>query len=240
MTASLPQSVLPLIGGVWLEQCEQHSHLRFAESRPVLSSAVLNGGMTECDHFLNLKVDASCPLLTEEPALTLARHAEQHGWSGKTVGMMTAASMKSLRVEQQCLEGVELAVLVTTGVANARRAGDDAEYRQLESRPAKVGTINTAIVINAPVAPEALVEIVTLATEAKAAILQTLDITSPVSGDIATGTGTDAIAVIGSHQGDTHIRFAGKHTLLGEQLARMLMSALRSSINYQEGEQCGA
>jgi adenosylcobinamide amidohydrolase len=58
-----------------------------------------------------------------------------------------------------------------------------------------------------------------------------LGITSPVSGRLATGTGTDAIAVFSGH-GVGRARFAGKHTLLGERLAVLVMQSLHSSISY--------
>ena len=59
--------------------------------------------------------------------------------------------------------------------------------------------------------------------------LQELDIRSPISGELATGTGTDAIAVICGEQGE-RIDYCGKHTRLGEVLARLVIEALSDSV----------
>jgi adenosylcobinamide amidohydrolase len=67
-----------------------------------------------------------------------------------------------------------------------------------------------------------------LLTEAKCAIFQEAGITSPVSGGIATGTGTDATVIVSGFGRPE--RWVGKHTLLGERAARLMMDALRASI----------
>jgi len=161
----------------------------------------------------------------------LQRLSEQLQCEGPAVGMMTAASLASLRVMIEDIAGERLAVLVTTGLENARSAGDLAEHRSLDDVPSERGTINLAIVTSAQIADAALVEMVAIATEAKTAELHALGITSPLSGRLATGTGTDAIAVFSGH-GAGRARFAGKHTLLGERLAVLVMQALHSSVNY--------
>ena len=68
-----------------------------------------------------------------------------------------------------------------------------------------------------------------LAREAKAAVLQDMNIRSPVSRQIATGTGTDACAIISGC--GAPVRWLGKHTDIGEHIARQYMDALRSSID---------
>lgn len=219
--------------GVTLEQAPDHIHLEFEQPRRVLSSAVLNGGFSHARHFLNMKVSKQCPFALEDPAITLECYCQDRRWRGAAVGMMTAASMKSLRVVHDELAGESLAVVVTSGLDNARRAGDAAEFTALSSVPMKVGTINMAIVTSADLTDAAMVEMVTVATEAKTVALQELGIQSPVSGKLATGTGTDAIAVFSGDSAKLAdpVRFVGKHTLIGERLAQMVIAALHSSIN---------
>ena len=234
--------------GVTLEQTPDHIHLEFEKPHRVLSSAVLNGGFYQANHFLNMLVPPSysqhCPLALEDPTVTLERYCHEKGWPGAAIGMMTAASMKSLRVVHDVLPGAELAgealvgeslaVVVTTGLENARRAGDVAEFKALTSTPNKVGTINMAIVTSAYLTTAAMVETVAVATEAKAAVLQELNIISPVSGGVATGTGTDAIAIFSGNDEKNRqpVKFTGKHTLFGERVAQLVIKALRSSINW--------
>ena len=72
-----------------------------------------------------------------------------------------------------------------------------------------------------------------IATEAKAAIFQQLGIKSTVSETIATGTGTDASLVVSGHSA-TSIRFAGKHTVFAQQVARLTMASIADSLNPVE------
>ncbi len=225
--------------GVTLEQTSDHIHLAFDQPWRVLSSAVLNGGFCQVNHFLNMRVPKCCPIALEDPAKTLARYCCDRGWGEPAVGMMTAASMKSLRVVHEEIAGESLAVLVTTGLDNARRAGDPAEFSALASVPNKVGTINMAVLSSAYLTDAAMVEMVAVVTEAKAAALQELNVRSPLSGKLATGTGTDSIALFSntkiseeSGQNGQLVKFAGKHTLMGERVAQMVIRAVRSSISY--------
>ena len=228
-----------LMPGVCLSRTDEYVHVHFSSPYRALSSAPLNGGYCNASDFLNFRVAKHSSGDLEDPAFSLQQVSDQLNCAAITVGMMTAASLDSLRVLVELMSGESLAVLVTTGLENARRAGDRAEYRSLEASPADRGTINLGIITSARVAEEAMVEMVAIATEAKAAVLQELGILSPVSGQLATGTGTDAIAVF-SGSGKGRVRFAGKHTLLGERLAAMVMAAIRSSVEFsQESSTCG-
>jgi adenosylcobinamide hydrolase len=77
--------------------------------------------------------------------------------------------------------------------------------------------------------PAAMVETVMIATEAKAAAMQNLGVTSPVSRAVATGTGTDAVAVA-CRPGAQPMHYCGKHVLFGEILARLVIESLHASI----------
>ena len=70
-----------------------------------------------------------------------------------------------------------------------------------------------------------------IVTEAKAAVLRESGIRSPVSNKIATGTGTDAIAVVSGHGPET-VRYCGKHVLFGEILGRLVTDALTASVKW--------
>ncbi|NIB38109.1 adenosylcobinamide amidohydrolase [Pseudomaricurvus alkylphenolicus] len=234
-----PSSYKPLIEGVWLTQTDQYIHLALEQPRQVLSSAVLGGGLAWADHFVNLRVNPHDYDDSDEttPAQTLKSFCQRQGWQGNLVGMMTAASMRSMRVKQVVLQGVSLCVLLTSGMENARRAGDKADHHPVFEPVTEVGTINLAIISSALFTPAAMVEAVMIATEAKAAALQERTVLSPVSQRIATGTGTDAIAFINAvndsgHRAQPVVEYCGKHTLLGERLAVAVMEALADSMDY--------
>lgn len=222
----------PLLKRMRVEHHPRHVHVGFTRPHRVLSSAVLNAGLIMADRIINLKVPPHNPLdpIQTAPEKTIAGYCSAAGWRGTVVGMMTAASMDSVRVAVQQTPTVQLAVIVSAGLSNARRAGDAADPPSLQSPPA--GTINTIVLTNRCLTDAAMVEAVVIATEAKAAALQDLNIFSPLSHQTATGTGTDAIAVV-SGIDSYPLPFAGKHTLFGERLARAVIEALTASLTHQ-------
>jgi len=73
-----------------------------------------------------------------------------------------------------------------------------------------------------------MVECIMMATEAKSACLQNLGVKSPVSGEIATGTGTDSCAIACGT--GPKVEYCGKHVLFGELLAKAVYKALKESL----------
>lgn len=217
---------------IHLEQTPHHIHVQFDTPYQVLSSAVLSGGFVEASHILNLKVAKQPEGLNSDnrsPDAELSAYCERHGWKGITAGMMTAASMDSYRMVRAVQQGVDVVVLVTSGLSNARRAGDHAEYRKIRPAALNAGTINIICLTSIGMTPAAMVEAVMTVTESRAAALQNLDIKSPVSNETATGTGTDCIAIASDPKAQK-LQYCGKHVLFGETLARLVIEAVTSSI----------
>jgi len=209
----------------------QFFHLEFTEPVNMLSSAVLNGGFCRADHFFNSKVDANFlgeKTEFEKPNVTLLKIAQNNDWQGVTVGMMTAALMTSFRRVKLEEQGIWIEVLLTSGVSNARRAGDKADYQFMNEACEKVGTINMILLTNANLSENSMVECIMMATEAKSACLQDLGVKSPVSGEIATGTGTDSCAIACGT--GPKVEYCGKHVLFGELLAKAVYKALKESL----------
>ena len=211
---------------------DTHLHVEFAFPRWVLSSAVLNGGLVRASHIVNLKVEKNVDgrLTSFEPSeATLATYCRERGWQGEVVGMMTAATMDSFRRVQRIENNVEVTALVTVGISNAKRAGEPAECREMESLNGVEGTINIIILTNAQLTHAALVESIITVTEAKSAALQNLGVKNPVTGSEATGTGTDAVAIVNGF-GPERVRFCGKHMIFGEMLAATVIDAITASL----------
>jgi adenosylcobinamide amidohydrolase len=203
---------------------DQHFALHWQGTRRCLSSAALNGGVCEANRLLNLKVSGADS--QQPPEQTLQQYADSQGWTATTVGMMTAASMDSLRWAETTIEGERLAIYLTSGLSNARCAGDPADWQNPVTLPP--GTINIVCISNMQLSVASMTEIITLLTEAKTHVLHKANIRSPVSGERATGTGTDSIAVIGG-SGKPQ-RWFGKHTLAGQRCAELLIQCLTDSI----------
>lgn len=221
----------------WLRVIQTHQYVLVSlleSDFRVLSSSVLNGGLTHARHVLNLKVPAG-PGELEAPAITLQNYADSLECTGEVVGMMTAASMDSFRLYEETVQGVEVVVLVTCGLNNARCVGDHAEYRSMLTEPGLAGTINIIMLTSVAMSDAAKVEAVQMITEAKSAALFEAGIVSPVSQRMATGTGTDAVAVVSRVSGQT-VAYCGKHVLFGEVLGRLVFDAVTDSIAwYRQG-----
>ena len=213
-----------------LNHTDNHLHISLSKTHQVISSAVLNGGMSYADHILNINV-ASNSTCTAAADKSLLQYSQNLNLNGAVVGMMTAASMKSFRLEQTTAQGVDIVVLVTSGLSNPRHVGDHAEYREMTTSTTDVGTINTIVLTSASLTEAALVEALMIATEAKTAALIDAEVLSPISQQLATGTGTDAIAIVNGH-GPTTVHFCGKHVLFGELLGRLVKDAVAASISW--------
>ncbi len=210
----------------------EHIWVGFNREHPILSSAVYNGGACVASNILIMKVANNfegTKEINQNPENTLAEHCRQLGLAGATVGMMTSASMDSFRRVSRSSQGVEITAMVTAGISNACCAGDRADWRTFQTDPNPTGTINTVILTNAMMSQAALVESVMLVAEAKTVAMRKLGVKSLVSGVVATGTGTDAIAVVNGFGPET-IRYCGKHVLFGEMLASAVIEAITESL----------
>lgn len=220
-----------------LDHTQHHIHVEFYIPHQVMSSAIFNGGIVQASHLVNLRVPKRGAFL-EAPEITLAKYCADAGWSGTVVGMMTAASMDSFRMAKETVQGIDIVVLVTSGLSNPRRVGDRAEHRKMTTPSKEIGTINIIAMTSTNLTEPAMVEALTVVTEAKSAALQETGIRSPVSNKIATGTGTDSIAVVCGH-GPEKVRYCGKHVLFGEILGRLVNDAVTSSILVKSTKQLG-
>ena len=211
-------------------------HVELISNRWVLSSAVLNGGLIQAKHILNLKVTQNFSGKKtdfEPPDITLSTYGQSLGLQGTVVGMMTSAPMTSFRQVSINEQETEVTALVTVGVSNAKRAGEPAEWRKIGSGIDETGTINIIILTNKILTQAAMVEAVITVTEAKTVALNNLDITSSKTGELATGTGTDAIAIV-SGLDSPEIHYCGKHVLFGEMLATATIQAITDSFTNRE------
>ena len=207
----------------------------------------------------------------------------------KTVGIMTAASMRSLRTASRSAGGVVVDAIVTAGVSNSRTAGADADVfymlppataqddsngesgdnsgrdetlssasdqesktapsdqnnnknlrhrRRGEKEPLPPpGTINTVIVISAPLSQGAMTEAYAIAIEAKCAACADMSLACAKSiygSELAQGTGTDCAVLVcpSTNPGnDTAVlEYAGKHCLLAELIGQAVREATREAI----------
>ncbi len=226
--------------GLTVSPMEDCVTLQWDSPVEVLSSALYNGGRQTISSLLNMQVGHN----TSEhyggfdpPGHQLEAKAASLGLKTPMAGMMTSASMKSFRWHLREEGELYAFCFMTVGTTNARAAGDPADCVELEAHQAGSGTINIALGTNACLSEAALAEALMLAAEARAWTLCDFQVKSPVTGRIASGTGTDSILVFSGNGPEVH--FCGKHTLLGEMLADAVIQPLSSAMRVIEQLQAG-
>jgi adenosylcobinamide amidohydrolase len=157
-----------------------------------------------------------------------------------TAVMGTAANMNYTAIATMMDDDVEATAVVTAGVqTNATAAGDPAGWREARSGVVKVpevaGTINTMLIVSAPVNAPTLARLAMVITEAKTAALQRLAVPSSASEDLATGTGTDQFAIAALADGRPPLTSASPHVKFGEIVGRAVRDATLEALRWQNG-----
>ena len=158
-----------------------------------------------------------------------------------TVLMGTAANMQYAAVREESHGETRAWAVATAGVqGNAGRAGDPARWDEAGGKwkpvSAMPGTINIMLLFDAPLLPAALTRAVATLTEAKTAALLDLAVPSRYSPNLATGTGTDQYCLAAPIDPSVPQRtWTGKHSKLGEVLARAVIEAVKEALRWQNG-----
>lgn len=211
--------------------------ITFRRPTHVVSWAPLNGGMrTHASHIINHCVadDFKC----EDPQKTLRQVASRIGIKGTFVGMMTAADVGRYSMAKGVHQDLRAYAIATAGCGNVATVGETGAYVEGESQPIPPGTINLIVAVNYGFTHEAMLEAIAIATEAKVRVMYEFGLTSRTTGQPATGTGTDCVAVASGH--DRRYLYCGKHTKWGELIGRACLEsirgALRAAISFERGE----
>ena len=169
-----------------------------------------------------------------------------------TALMSTAANMQCAVVARAAYQELTVRVVATAGVlGNATRAGDPADWHERSGGSVRVerpmaaapppeagsGTIVTLAFVDQPCTPACLVKAATMVTEGKSAAVLDLRIPSLQSPGLATGTGTDQLAIAAPlENADAWARhWAGSHNTLGELLGRATHEAVTRCLLLQNG-----
>lgn len=142
------------------------------------------------------------------------------------VAMMTSRAISRFR--QASAGAVDCTA--TVGLGNAERIG----FRRVlsESDLPGYGTINIALRIDAGLTDRAMIEALTIAAEARTAAI--IRIGMAISTGMATGTGTDCIA-LAAFSGTAD--YAGLHTELGEWIGRTTYDSVLAAARDWASEQ---
>ena len=208
------------IEGVEIEIGREAVVVTAAGPLTVLSSAVVGGGFAPARSIVNLHVHKQCPW--EDAALRLDAFAAGRALPAPRVGLLTAAWTERAQVAAESAEGIAALAVVTVGLGNPVAAGVSA------AAPARPGTINTIVIVDAMLEPAALVNLVITVTEAKALVLAAAGLRCP-DGHPASGTSTDAVVVAATGRG-VRARFGGPISDAGRVVARAARAALAEGV----------
>jgi adenosylcobinamide amidohydrolase len=186
----------------------------------VLSSAVVGGGFGPARAIVNLHVPKDCPW--EDAGVRLDAFATRRALPCPRVGLLTAAWTERAQVVAESAGGLHAMVVATVGLGNVVAAGWS------RAAPAAPGTINTIVVVDAEVAPAALVNLALTVTEVKTLVLAAAGL-SCEDGTRASGTSTDAVVVGATGRGPA-VRFGGPISDLGWLVARAARRAFTDGV----------
>ena len=202
--------------------------LTFPAPMRALSWAVLNGGFCHADHVINHHVDDGDRLFCSQPGQWLEKAVARLELHGTVVAMATAVQMKNFVRTSLRGDDIEVACFATVGCANALSVGDPASVTIENIAPYSLHTINLILLVQAGLGDQAMVEAIQIATEGRVRALYEAGIKSSASNLMASGTGTDCIAVVSL--GSQRARYCGKHTRLGELIGMATYNAVRIGI----------
>lgn len=148
---------------------------------------------------------------------------------GHAVAMLTSRDIAAFEVAQADTDGIRARCVATVGLGNAERVGT-----RLGQSGQGWGTINLAVQLSRPLSDAALLEALSIATQARTAAV--IDARHSLPTGLATGTGTDCIA-IAAPPGDAP--YAGLHTATGEVVGRAVYEAVHTGAKVWIGQRGG-
>ena len=196
-----------------------------------VSSAIYNGGFKKAKAILNVQApeEFSDQELHANPQKFIVDSAKKVGISENFVGMVTAAAVDKFVLVTKKYGDLAVSVIATAvdpegnTCSHAESAGEIIKVEEM------TGTINIMVIIDGNPTESCLVSTVLTATEAKTAALWELDIRSRYSGDIATGTITDAIIVAKTNRGSP-IVYGGPASKLGQLVGYCTRKAVKEAV----------
>lgn len=194
----------------------------FAHPQRVLSWSMLRPGIAVVRRVAWLEV-RNDDLPRDVDATEVVRQRVADAGLDDAVVLVTSRDIRRYRHVHASVEGHAVQCITTVGLSNSERVG-----ARLHSPPPFAGTINTLVHVALPLTEGALIEAISIATEARTAAV--LDSGVRRGGVAITGTGTDCIAVA-APLGEAAIGYAGKHTAVGEAIGAAVYRATAEGID---------
>jgi adenosylcobinamide amidohydrolase len=205
--------------------------VRFAAEHTTASWAIVGGGLGVGRAVAWLQVVDAELGPGVDPATLLRDQLAGRGLAG-AVGLLTSRRLDR-HVDVTVRHGALAArCIATVGLGNALRAGDP-------PGPGRIGTINLVCRSSVPLSPEAQLEALALAAEARTLAVREADVPSTRTGLPASGTGTDCIVIAAPAAGGA-TAYAGKHTAIGHAIGAAVYEAILRGVECSRRDNAAA
>lgn len=213
-----------------LSECEKWLCVNFDIPHTIKSWAVLGGGTQEAlavlwrqvtDDELHVGIDPRAYLIGQIEA-----HYGHNPVPRPIVGFLTGARLVGYTEAFLGHSGIWARCIATVGLNNALRVGD------LPTAAAPYpGTINILLQTSVPLTDLAAIEALSIVAEARTVAVLEGGIQSTAGFGLASGTGTDCIAVASPTASDGAVlAYAGKHTVLGYLIGAAAHKAVATGV----------
>ncbi|MFO1129737.1 MAG: adenosylcobinamide amidohydrolase [Rhodospirillales bacterium] len=194
--------------------------LSFERTQRMLSWSISRPGFQDAHQVAWVQVRNSDLTPGVDANAFLHRRLKEKG-APDAVGLMTSGELRYQRTTA-VRDGVAAACVLTLGLGNAERVG----RRSWMSRQgaSRLGTINMVCHISSPLSDAALVEAVSIATQARTVAIVEFGYEPTATSGVVTGTGTDCIVACCPLDGPGE-PFAGLHTPVGESIGAAVYEA---------------
>ncbi len=207
------------VGAMDVSRADRSLVVHFAAPQRMCSWAIVNGGLTDARAVGWIEVRDE-ELRPPTDARTLLRARLANAGAPDAVGLLTSRDLAAFVDVTSRDYDASARCIATVGLGNALRAGDPT------GPVARIGTINLLCHVSVPLSDEALLEAMSIATEARTAAILDAAVPSVRSGAPATGTGTDCI-VLAAPIALRRETYAGKHTRIGHVVGAAVSEAVR-------------
>lgn len=193
----------------------------FPRAQTMLSWSLNRPGLQQAHRVAWLEVRNKDLPETVDPMAYIDRLMAEAGLSD-AITLVTSRSIARHHLAQETVEGWTATCLATVGLSNGERVGT-----RCTGAVPQPGTVNTLVHVSEPLSEAALVETVSIVTQARTAAILEAGVCR--EGRIVTGTGTDCIVVAAPATGEG-ARFAGLHTAVGEAVGRAVYRAIAEGV----------
>jgi adenosylcobinamide amidohydrolase len=199
-----------------------HLVVGFNAPHRVLSWAPFRPGLQVASRVAWLEV-RNADLPPEVDAFEIIQQRIAAAGLDDAITLVTSRDISRYHVARVTVEDQHVRCLATVGLSNSERVGT-----RLHQPPPFAGTINILVHVSQPLTDAAMLEALSIATEARTAAV--IDSRVERGGIAITGTGTDCIA-IAAPLGDDPLPYSGKHTAAGEAIGACVYRAIADGIS---------